>query len=303
MVMLRVSVSIEPRVQFTSAPTHRPSSSNSLKAVLNIDVEAFSERYLGLPTAIGRITSGTFDHIGERARGKMQGWSEKLLACAGREVLLKSVVQAIPTYSMSTFLLTKKVCKSLTSPMAKFFWSSSIDKNALHWVSWKNLATPKCQGGMGFRDPHQFNIALLGKHGWRFMTNPNSLCARVMKGRYFPDTDFLHASVPKSVSTTWRAIIAGREALQAGLVMRVGDGSSINVWTDKWIPGTLSMKPLFRPPSTNVQTVSDLIVTENWSWRQDLIRTTFIAPDADAILNIPIRRGAGQDFYAWAFER
>uniref|UniRef100_A0A8R7TRA7 Reverse transcriptase domain-containing protein n=1 Tax=Triticum urartu TaxID=4572 RepID=A0A8R7TRA7_TRIUA len=36
---------------------------HQLKAVLNIDVEAFSERYLGLPTAVGRITSGTFDHI------------------------------------------------------------------------------------------------------------------------------------------------------------------------------------------------------------------------------------------------
>ena len=95
-----------------------------LQATLNIHVQAFSEKYLGLPTAVGRITSGTFDHISERARGKIQGWSEKLLACASRETLLKSVVQSIPTYPMSTFLLTKKVCKSLTSPMAKYFWSS-----------------------------------------------------------------------------------------------------------------------------------------------------------------------------------
>ena len=36
-----------------------------LKSTLNIQVEAFSERYLGLPTAVGRITSGTFDHISE----------------------------------------------------------------------------------------------------------------------------------------------------------------------------------------------------------------------------------------------
>ena len=125
---------------------------NSLKAIMNIQVEAFSEKYLGLPTAVGRITSGTFDHMSERARGKIQGWSEKLLACAGHEVLLKTVVQAIPTYPMSTFLLTKKVCKSITSPMAKYFWSSSLDKKSMHWVSWKELATPKCNGGMGFGD-------------------------------------------------------------------------------------------------------------------------------------------------------
>ncbi|XP_073358359.1 uncharacterized mitochondrial protein AtMg00310-like [Aegilops tauschii subsp. strangulata] len=187
--------------------------------------------------------------------------------------------------------------------MAKYFWSSSIDKNALHWVSWNNLATPKCKGGMGFRDPHQFNLALLGKHGWHFMTSPNSLCARVLKGRYFPDTDFMHAYVPKSMSATWRAIIAGREALQAGLIKRVGEGNSIDVWADKWIPGTISMTPLLKPPNTNVQTVSDLIDPKNWPWRQELIRTTFITPDADAILNIPIRKGGDEEFYAWAFER
>ena len=74
-----------------------------VKLLLGINVEAFSDRYLGLPTAVGRITSGTFHHIGERCRSKIQGWSEKLLACASRETLLKSVIQSIPTYSMICF--------------------------------------------------------------------------------------------------------------------------------------------------------------------------------------------------------
>lgn len=184
-----------------------------MKGVLGVSVEAFSDRYLGLSTAVGRITSGTFDHIGERSRSKMRGWSERLFACAGREVLLKSVIQAIPTFSMSCFLLTKKVCKNLTSSMAKYWWSSSIDRRSLHWILWKELATPKCRGGMGFRDYHSFNLALLGKHGWCLITNPTSLCARVLKGRYYPDTDFTRASVPHSDSATWCAIVAGREAL------------------------------------------------------------------------------------------
>ena len=80
-----------------------PNASQPLRAevkqILGICIEAFTERYLGLPTAVGRITSGTFNHIGERSRGKMQGWSERGMACAAREVLLKSIVQAIPTFS------------------------------------------------------------------------------------------------------------------------------------------------------------------------------------------------------------
>jgi hypothetical protein len=82
-----------------------------IKNLLGISVEAFTEQYLGLPTAVGRITSGTFDHIGERSPGKMNGWSEKFLSCAAKEILIKVIIQAIPLYSMSCFKLTKKVIK------------------------------------------------------------------------------------------------------------------------------------------------------------------------------------------------
>jgi hypothetical protein len=77
-----------------------------MKNLLGIAVEAFTERYLGLPTAVGHITSGTFDHIGERIRSKLNGGSERMVSCAGREIFLKAVIQAIPTFSMSCFKLT-----------------------------------------------------------------------------------------------------------------------------------------------------------------------------------------------------
>jgi hypothetical protein len=110
---------------------------------------------------------------------------------------------------------------------------------------------PKIKGGMGFRDLHLFNLALLGKHGLCFITNMTSLCARVLKGRYFPDCNFLEASVLKSASATWKTIVAGREALQTGLIKRVGDGSTISIWEDKWIPGSISTTPMLKPADTD----------------------------------------------------
>ena len=72
-----------------------------VKQLLGISSEAFTKRYLGLPTAVGRITSGSFDHTDERCRAKV--------SCAARETLIKSVILVIPTYSMSFFLLTRKI--------------------------------------------------------------------------------------------------------------------------------------------------------------------------------------------------
>jgi hypothetical protein len=152
---------------------------------------------------------------------------------------------------------------------------------------------PKIKGGMGFRDLHLFNLALLGKHGLCFITNMTSLCARVLKGRYFPDCNFLEASVLKSASATWKTIVAGREALQTGLIKRVGDGSTISIWEDKWIPGSISTTPMLKPAYTDTvkpsefETVNQLIHEENWSWRCELVREIFVTPDAEAILNIP----------------
>jgi hypothetical protein len=49
-------------------------------------------------------------------------WKTKFLSQAGREILLKVVVQAIPTYSMGIFLLPKELCKEINSIMQRFWW-------------------------------------------------------------------------------------------------------------------------------------------------------------------------------------
>ena len=58
---------------------------------------------------------------------------------------------------------------------------------------------------------------------------PHGLCARVLKGRYFPCSDFLNAHAPRSASATWRNILAGRELLKHGDGWGIGDGKHVNI--------------------------------------------------------------------------
>ena len=52
----------------------------------------------------------------------MKGWKKKLLFQAGREVLIKAVIQAIPTYTMSCFKLPKCLVQDIESHIRKFWW-------------------------------------------------------------------------------------------------------------------------------------------------------------------------------------
>lgn len=70
---------------------------------------------------------------------------------------------------------------------------NSKKENKMHWLSWERLTLPKRNGGLGFRDIHAFNMAMLAKKGWRLLQLPDSLCARVLRAKYFPDGDVLEA--------------------------------------------------------------------------------------------------------------
>jgi hypothetical protein len=101
---------------------------------------------------------------------------------------------------------------------------------------------------MGFWDIKHFNVAMLGKQGWRLMTAPDTLCARVLEGKYYPNGDFLSARLKRNSSHTWRAILTGRKALNQGLVRRIGDGESTNIWRDRWIPAAVGGRPICQRP-------------------------------------------------------
>jgi hypothetical protein len=153
---------------------------------------------------------------------------------------------------------------------------------------------------MGFRDLPLFNKAMLGKQGWRLMTRPDSLCAWLLKGRYFHGSDFLAATRKKHASQTWRAILAGREVLQKGLIRRAGNGQTTNIWRDKWIPNHPGGKLLTQ--QYDHQVMSTDLRTASGDWNVELIREVFCHFDTESILRINSRI-VGEDFCSWEKEK
>jgi ribonuclease HI len=266
---------------------------------LGVHNEALQETYLGMPTGVGRSPTVSFRSLVERAWKHMNGWSDRPTSRSGKETLLKAIIQAIPTYIMSCFQIPVSICDSLRKAIVDFWWGIEDGRKKMHWKSWEWLSTPKSLGGMGFRDLVLFNQAMLGRQAWRLLTDPSSLCARVLKGRYFPNCDVWDAAQPRSSSFTWRSICFGMQLVKDGARWAVGNGHAIKILADPWIPG---MKPgsfSTLTPIPDGATVDCLMADDHGAWDTDVVRSIFEEEIATRILQIPVSRRGGDDFLSW----
>lgn len=163
---------------------------------LQVQVTAFEARYLGLPTARGRQKRSKFQSIKERMSKRLMDYSEKCVSSGAKEVLIKSVAQALPTYIMSVFQLPVTLCDELTGMIREFWWGTEKGKKKMAWLAWDKLTLKKCGGGIGFKDLRLFNQALLARQAWSLLEYPDSLCARMLKAKYYPRGIYLTRPLP-----------------------------------------------------------------------------------------------------------
>ncbi|KAL9672710.1 hypothetical protein QQ045_028962 [Rhodiola kirilowii] len=96
-----------------------------IRSILGMKSVTKIERYLGLPICFSRRKVELFNFIESKIWKKVIGWKEKLLSAAGKEILIKSVIQSIPIYAMSCFKFSVGLSKRLFSLVAKFWWNDA----------------------------------------------------------------------------------------------------------------------------------------------------------------------------------
>ncbi|KAI5324876.1 hypothetical protein L3X38_033949 [Prunus dulcis] len=272
---------------------------SDMHKILDIPIVQFHEKYLGLPTVVGRAKKALFINLRNRVGKLLQGWKGNILSIAGKEVLIKAVAQALPTYTMSNFKLPISITKKLQSMISKLWWGRIGDNRGIHWLKWHVLCRSKEEGGLGFRDFTIFNQALLARMAWRILTQPHALVSQVLEAKYFPNRSFLHSDFGSSPSYIWQSILWGSDLLQQGIRWRVGDGRDIFVYFDKWLPTPTTFRTI-SPPSFPLNTrVSELISGGFWDIQR--IRAHFLDKDSEAILSITISLSSHCDKVLWHY--
>jgi hypothetical protein len=120
---------------------------------------------------------------------------------------------------------------------------------------------------MGFRDL----LAMLAMQVWRLIAEPDSLCAQVLRAKYYPFGDILSVGRKSNCSFTWQSLVAGIKTFKRGHIWRVSNGDSINIWKDPWIPSCPDRKVLTPRGGAVYTKVSEIINPITGQWDRQLI--------------------------------
>ncbi|XP_033143430.1 uncharacterized protein LOC117132712 [Brassica rapa] len=209
-----------------------------IKDTLGIQNKGGMGSYLGISEDISGSKCKLFSFLKEKLLHRVNGWTGRWLSKGGKEFLIKSILLDLPTYVICSFLLPLEICENLASAIAQFWWSSNPPKRGVHWAKWEKMCAPREEGGIGFRMIYEFNLTLLAKQLWRLVQFPDSLVARVLRGRYYRLSSPLRIGTADTPSYVWTSITAARKLLLLGIRSKVHSGYGINVWEDLWIPST-----------------------------------------------------------------
>jgi hypothetical protein len=105
-----------------------PSTSAAIRSILNLRNIPAKAKHLGLPLFFHRNKSLAFEDLKLKILSNLAGWKSKLLSQAARSTLIKTVANAMPSYSMSLFLFPKPLCKVIDSAIRKFWWGFPQEK-------------------------------------------------------------------------------------------------------------------------------------------------------------------------------
>ncbi|KAL0013274.1 hypothetical protein SO802_000343 [Lithocarpus litseifolius] len=200
------------------------------------------------------------------------------------------------------FSVPVRNCDKLDSLSRRFWWKPKEKEGRyIAWKRWNKLCQPRCVGGLGFKNTREVIEALLAKFAWMVASGKQSLCMEVLRSKYKVKEDWLRSEPSKFASPTWRAIERAKKLIEKGACFLLGDGKSINIWADPWVPWTEDFMPKPRIDDyLQLPNKAHHVIDHNFkAWDEDMVKEVFSAKDAQAILSIPIPHHPKQDRLIW----
>lgn len=255
----------------------------------------FPFTYLGCPIYIGKKKICYFDDMLTKIVKRLNGWQGKMLTYGGKVVLIKSVLQARPTYTLTTINPPKGTINLIQKHFVRFFWGSNGDRSKYHWRFWDKLCSPKEEEGIGIRNMHDLSNTLAIKRWWRYRTQP-SLWADFMNSKYCIRTHTVAKKWCSGNSQAWKYLVNAREKAEPNIIWRINEGEC-SIWWDNWT-GKWDLAAMFPDDIINPRAkVKDYIADGMWDLQR--LRNMFPEHMVQHINSIHIGQPDEKDYAFW----
>jgi len=238
---------MEINAEKSSLTTHRmrPEEVNEISEYFPFTITGLDGglKYLGFSLKANLYLIRDWYWLIGKVEKRLKGWSHKWLSRAGRLVLVKSVLEAIPVYWMSLSWIPKGILEKIRRLCFRFLWSGKKVEEVTPWARWKKIAISKGLGGWGLKNIFLFSQALAAKGGWRLIKT-DSLWTRVIKHKYLTNIsieDWIRSprKSHKGGSVIWKAVVKAFPLIESNLAWAVGNGEKLKIGKDPWIGSEL----------------------------------------------------------------
>lgn len=274
---------------------------NFISSTLGMVLTSSLGSYLGVPLIHGQLRQTLYSSLLDRVRRKLATWKIKTLSRAACTVLIQSTLLAILVYLMQSALLPCSIIREVERLCRQFFWGEIGVTRKLHTIKWDTLCQPRRHGGLGLLSLRPTNLVLLAKAGWRILSLPTSLSAQIFIEKYGQWEDIRNCHCVVSASSTWRGIFKTLDLLRLGIRWRLGTGTRIGFWMDRWLLDEL-LQDLALVPLTVDELRSSMCAywSDNLGWQLEVLRPKLPTHIISLLLPLVLdHSGDRPDFPQW----
>lgn len=244
----------------------------------------FPFKYLGILVGGNMSRINSWDPVIQVFKKRLSLWKARILSMGGRLVLIKSVLESIPTYYFSMYKAPIAVINKLEGLIRRFLWGGTDEIGKIHWVAWDNVVKSKDSGGLGLSRLLECNYSMLFKWIWRYKVEDNAMWKQVIEAIHVSNRRWDMVPWNKQSSGPWSKIVKAAYATQVQgtrfinmIRGMLGDGTDIRFWLDSWIsdmPLRDLFPNLFRLERNKWCKVVDRIGNDNdaglvqWEWKR-----------------------------------
>lgn len=160
-----------------------PEACEDILHMLNMQQMSLNEKYVGINLFTSKNKSQCFTSTTDKMQSRLQGWQGKIINQAGRSTQIQTLLNTMDNFHINYFLMPKSTVQALNKIQRKYWWNKTTYKGT--YKSWNSFCFPKRFRGLGFKNPHMFNLVILKILARRLVTEPDAPWIQVLTSRYF----------------------------------------------------------------------------------------------------------------------